>query len=171
MHALASATALAVAASSTGCGFAAARLLRSTEVTRSTHPLLENDAKVLCRQTPCDAVPIVFREDVGWRAPLFFGSLLDLSVGGALLGRDGTPYRVGGYTLLVVGGIELLAQLIEAFPQPSLDGPATVLWRGRRIDLVQSDLAGQDLRDSFPISVAKIVEHRERAAPSQSSGR
>jgi hypothetical protein len=160
---------VAVAASSTGCGFAAARLLRTTEVRTTTHPLVETDARIVCGGTPCDAVPIVFREEVGWRAPLFFGSLLDLSVGGALLSRDGTPYRIGGYTLLVVGGIELLAQLIEPFPRPSLDGPATVLWRGRRIDLVQSDLAGQDLRDSSAISVLKIVEGRERSAPSQAA--
>jgi len=153
----------------TGCGFTAASVLRTTEVTRSTHPLLETDAQVYCAGAPCEGVPTVVHEPVGWRAPLFFGSLVDLSVGGALLGREGTPARIGGYTLLAVGGLELLAQLIEQFPRPVLDGAATVVWRDRRIDLVPSDLDGQDLRRGFPVSVAKIVARRETPAPQQTS--
>jgi len=164
--------ALIVAASSvaaSGCGFTAASLLRTTEESRSTHPLLESDAQVLCAGAPCDGIPTVLHQSVGWRAPLFFGSLVDLSVGGALVGRDGAPAKIGGYTLLTVGALELLAQLAERFPRPVLDGPATVLWRDRRVDLVPSDLGWQDLRDGSAISLAEILEHRDRPAPRQAN--
>jgi hypothetical protein len=131
--------------------------------------LLEPDARVLCAGAPCEGIPIVVHEPVGWRAPLFFGSLVDLSVGGALLGREGTPAKIGGYTLLTVGGLELVAQFIERFPRPVLDGPSAVVWRDRQFDLVPSDLDGQDLRAGVPISVAKIVARRESTAPQRSS--
>jgi hypothetical protein len=150
-----------VAFVTSGCGFTALKLFRTTEEVHLVRPLLETDASVLCDGSPCDGVRTVVSR-AHWRLPLLAGTVVDGAAAGLLLSSSATPARIAGYGFVGITALELSLQLAEEFYSPKLDVPTAVIWRGRRIDLADGDMP-LTLHPGAPVSIAKIVEDRERA--------
>jgi hypothetical protein len=158
---------LVIAAATSGCGFTALKLFRTTEDVHVVSPLLESDASAVCDGSPCDGIRTVVNT-VHWRLPLLAGTLADGTAAGLLLSSTKTPARIAGYGFVGIAAMELSLQLAESFYSPKLDIPTAVLWRGRWIELADEDMP-VTMYPGAPVSVAKIVERRARRSRQQTA--